>query len=216
MSEQTYGQYQPRPATDENTLPGQNDPTAGKAVFQAAFDDARERTGAAPGEETRPRDERDQYGSLSTLDLLTREAEKEITNYRVMNLPEEYRPGWTILVDCIITGPDLERWTNQSKRKGGNADDIDATKLNARILLNQVKELRYNDDPLSDDKGNTVNFASKTFINSMGCTTGIDAIRKFLWDSHTSALTAQIMKAAGYSQNDGDWVNSEPVDPTHA
>lgn len=214
MSENVYGNYTNH--TDENTLPGQNDPKAGREVFQAAFDDARERTGAAPGEDTQPRDERDQYGSLSTIDLLTREAEKDITNYRVMHLPEEYRPGWSLLVDCIITGPELERWTNQSKRKGGKADDIDATKLNTRILLNKVTELRHNGETLRDDKGKPVNFASKTFIDSMGCTTGIDAIRKFLWDSHTSALTEQIMAAAGYSRDGGDWVNAEPVDPTHA
>lgn len=215
MSDQPYGQYQ-RPTTDENTLPGQNDAKAGREVFQAAFEDARERHGAAPGEETKVRDERDQYGSLATIDLLTREAQKDITNLRVMNLPEEYRPGFTILVDCIISGPDLERWTNQSKRKGGKADDIDATKLNTRILLNKVKELRHNGEALLDDKGNPVNFQHKLFIEQMGCTTGIDAIRKFLWDSHTSALTAQIMQAAGYSQDNGDWVNAEPVDPTHA
>lgn len=208
-----YGQNaQPQ---DENQLPGQNDPSQARASLEAAMATQRERTGYAPGEDNQS-DEGDRYPGLPTLDDLMAEAERDITNFKEMDLPEEYRPGWSFVVDCIIPGPQLERYTTQSHKKGQRGPDaeIDPTVLNCRILLNHVTEIRKNGQPLLDAKGKPVRLNSPEFIRSMGRETAIDAIRRFLWDSHIGHLSDAIMREAGYSRDGGRYVQVKQVDPT--
>lgn len=211
---QVYGQ---NAQADSNTLPGQNDPSGARASMEAALADQRERTGYAPGESPAQTSERDGFGQLSTLEMLEAEAEKDITNFKVMDVPGDYRPGWSFVVDCILTGTQLDRYTTQSKKKGARGADaeVDATQLNCRILLNHVTEIRKDGQALLDDKGKPVRLNSPEFIRSMKRDTAVEAIRRFLWDSHIGQLTDRIMVEAGYVRNGGEYVQVSSVDPTH-
>lgn len=191
-------------------------PEEARAAFDAALAEERNRTGYAPGESPNEDNGAQRYGSLSSLDRLKKEAEKKITNYRELPIPGDYRPGWSFIVDCMISGEQLERYTAQSTRKGrGGEDDINATQLNARILLNHVTEIRENGEALRDERGGLLKLTSQEFIDAMGKTKAIDALRVFVWDSHIGILTDRIMDAAGYSRTGDNWVDAKPVDPTH-
>lgn len=211
-SSPVYGQH----GQDENALPGQNDPTQARAALEAAMATQRASTGYAPGEEPQQVREEDRYPGLPTLDDLMAEAEKDITNYKDMELPGDYRPGWSFVVDCIVTGPQLDRYTQQSKKKGQRGPDaeVDATMLNCRILLNHVTEIRKDGQALLDGKGKPVRLNSPEFIRSMKQDTAVEAVRRFLWDSHIGQLTDKIMQEAGYARNGGDYVQVTKVDPT--
>lgn len=201
---------------DVNALPGQNDPSGARASMEAALADQRERTGYAPGEAPHQVSEQDSYPSLSTLEVLEAEAAKDISNFKVMEVPGEYRPGWSFVVDCILTGTQLERYTTQSRKKGQRGPDaeVDSTQLNCRILLNHVTEIQKDGEALLDGKGKPVRLNSPEFIRSMGKDTAVEAIRRFLWDSHIGQLTDRIMTEAGYVRNGGEYVAVSAVDPT--
>lgn len=191
-------------------------PAAAREAFDAALADARERTGYAPGEAPNDDGGAQRFGSLSSLDRLKKEAEKKITNYRELSIPGDYRPGWSFIVDCMISGEQLERYTAQSTRKGrGGEDDINATQLNCRILLNHVTEIRENGEALRDERGGLLKLTSQEFIDAMGKTKAIDGLRVFVWDSHIGILVDRVMDAAGYSRTGDNWVDAKPVDPTH-
>lgn len=220
MTQPAYGDYSGRNAqpTDDMLLPGQNDAAHGSAQLTAALADQRERTGYAPGEGPAKIDDRQRYGSLSSLDKLKREAEKDITNFKEIPVPGDYRAGWSFIVDCLISGDQMERYTNQSKRKSGRGrgdDDINVTELNCRVLLNHVTEIRENGEPLLDDNGRPIRLSSREFIDAMGKNKGIDALRHFVWDSHIGIMVDRVMDAAGYSRDGDNWVEAAPVDPMH-
>lgn len=204
------------PAHDDNQLPGQNDPSQARNAIEAAMADQRERTGYAPGEAAQQVEEQDSYPGLPTMDDLREEAAKVITNVKEMELPEEYRPGWSFVIDCIIPGPALERYSTQSTKKGQRGPDaeIDGTQLNCRILLNHVTEIRKNGQPLLDAKGKPVRLNSPEFIQTMERSTAIEAIRRFLWDSHIGHLADKIMQEAGYARDGSKYVQVKNVDPT--
>lgn len=189
--------------------------TDGKAAINQALDRARDE-GNDPTEDRG--DDRERYGSLSSLDLLKREAEKDITNRREIPIPGDYRPGWSFVVDCIITGDQLERYTEQSRRRRGGRpgdNDVNNTEMNCRVLINHVTEVRVNGEALTDNKGRKINLRSPEFIESMGKDRAIDALRRFIWDSHIGIITDRVMDAAGYSRDGDNWVEAQPVDPTH-
>lgn len=208
-----YGQN--TPTNDENLLPGQNDPSQAQVALQAAMSDQRERTGYGPGEQDTG-DPADQYPGLPTMDDLVAEAEKIITNVKDMDLPEEYRAGWSFRINCIIEGQQLERYSQQSTKKGQRGPDaeIDSTQLNCRILLNHVTEIHKNGQPLLDSKGKPIRLNSPEFIRTMKKDTAIEALRRFLWDSHIGALADKVMQEAGYNRDGGRWIQVKNVDPT--
>lgn len=214
-NEQIYGNNQPSP-TVHTPSPSGDPARDGAAAIQAALAEQRDREGYAPGEGTQA-DDRQRFGSLTSLDKLKAEAAKDITNVHEMEIPGDYRPGWSFVIDCLITGDQLERYTDQSRRgkgKGANAD-INAAQLNARILINHVKEIRENGNALEDDRGNPIRLSSREFIGAMGETTAMGALRKFVWDSHIAHLADAVMDAAGYSRDGSTFVESHKVDPTH-
>lgn len=204
-----------QPYDDGTVIFGEND-TSGKDAINQALAAART-DGNAP--DTRPTDERERFGSLSSLDKLMREAEKDITNLREIPIPGDYRPGWSFIVDCIISGEQMERYTEQSTRKHGgravNREDVNSTELNCRVLLNHVVEIREHGEAMTNDRGQKLNLRSPEFIEAMGKQKAIDALRKFVWDSHIGIMTDRVMDAAGYSREGDNWVEATPVNPTH-
>lgn len=185
--------------------------------MERALNAERER-GTAPGENQAPeQDERDRFGSLSGLAKLEAEAEKDITNYVEIPIPGEYRAGWSFVVNAIITGDQMERYTNQSKNKSGpDKDEVNGTQLNARILINHVTEIRENGEAITNDSGQIVKLNSPEFMRIMKADTAIGALRKFLWDSTIGHITERVMESAGYSRNGSNYVEVKRVDPTHA
>lgn len=203
-----------QPFDDGTVIFGETNLSGQDAINQAMS--AARSEGVAP--DLRKTDERERFGSLSSLDKLRKEAEKDISNLKELPIPGDYRPGWSFIVDCIIPGDAMERYTEQSRRKRGRAgqpDDINTTELNCRVLINHVVEIRENGETMTNDRGQIINLRSPEFIEAMGKTKAVDALRVFVWDSHIGILTDRVMDAAGYSRDGDNWVEARPVDPTH-
>jgi hypothetical protein len=194
---------------------GDSSPEAVKSQLDRALTTERER-GTAPGEHQGAQPEPlERFGSLSGLAKLEAEAQKVITNHIEIPIPGDYRAGWSFVVNAIITGDQMERYTNQSKYKSGpDEGEVNGTQLNARVLINHVTEIRENGEAIRNDQGKLVKLNSPEFIKTMQADTAIAALRKFLWDSTIGHLTEHVMDAAGYSRKGSNYVQVKRVDPT--
>jgi hypothetical protein len=109
---------------------------------------------------------------------------------------------------------DLTRRAEQaSKRK-------QAYFLDAAILAKFNESLEFEGEPLLDDAGDPLTFRSDTLFELLGgAASASDAVRKVYGsDGIVSAVTEQLMKAAGYDTADEVQIDAEDddADPTPA
>lgn len=147
------------------------------------------------------------------LDALRAELAAEVTPEElVLDVPT--RDGYAVRFRCDVTNDELTAWRKRATIRAAKADKpalFDEAKVAAIILANKVDAIIAHAQELTD-AGEPMTFASPAFLDLVGKTSAVEAVRHFYGlDGHVIAAANMVLDRSGFG---GELAEDDDADPT--
>lgn len=140
----------------------------------------------------------------SVLDELRKSTERALKDVTSFPVPEGTFPDFPGVMylefSTNISTHELSHWQKQSRGRGRRrADDIDAGKASALVLVNKSTRILLDGKALVDDDGEPLTLRSEEILGLTGSHNAVDGVRRLLRDGVVTSMADALTAEAGYA-----------------